>query len=240
MKAGAAAPISLPRSSRSSDPLAPCGLNPAPATFTRGGPPTLAQRTRLPRKETRMELPRSRAVPAVTAADRPVGRLLAGQKALVTGASSGIGRAIALALGAAGADVVVNYAGGVERAEEVAAAIRHNGGKAYAQQADVAQEAEVEAMFRRMLGEFGTIDILVNNAGLQRDAAFHEMTLAEWNTVIGVNLTARGKRSASFAAAASFRRFRARPARSSASARSTSSFRGPATPTTPPPKAASC
>src|SRR5216683_532862 len=189
MKAGAAAPISLPRSSRSSDPLAPCGLNPAPATFTRGGPPTLAQRTRLPRKETRMELPRSRAVPAVTAADRPVGRLLAGQKALVTGASSGIGRAIALALGAAGADVVVNYAGGVERAEEVAAAIRHNGGKAYAEQADVAQEAEVEAMFRRMLGEFGTIDILVNNAGLQRDAAFHEMTLAEWNTVIGVNLT---------------------------------------------------
>jgi glucose 1-dehydrogenase len=136
-----------------------------------------------------MEDPRGKAAPGAATAGRPAGRLLAGQKALVTGASSGIGRAIALALGAAGADVVVNYAGGEERAEEVAAAIRDNGGTAYAHQADVSQEAEVEAMFRRMIDAFGTIDILVNNAGLQRDAAFHEMTLTEWNTVIGVNLT---------------------------------------------------
>jgi glucose 1-dehydrogenase len=116
-------------------------------------------------------------------------RALAGQKALVTGASSGIGRAIALALGAAGADVVANYVGDKAGAEEVAAALRERGVRAYAQRADVSQEAEVQAMFRRMIDEFGTIDILVNNAGRQRDAAFHEMTLEQWNTVIGINLT---------------------------------------------------
>ncbi len=136
-----------------------------------------------------MEFSPGKSAPATTASDRPVARPLAGQKALVTGASSGIGRAIALALGAAGADVVVNYGGGEERAEEVVTAIRSHGGKAYAQRADVSQEADVQAMFRRMIGEFGTIDILINNAGLQRDAAFHDMTLAQWNTVIGVNLT---------------------------------------------------
>jgi glucose 1-dehydrogenase len=131
----------------------------------------------------------STSVTARSQAERPAARLLAGQKALVTGASSGIGRAIALALGAAGADVVVNYAGGEARAEEVVAAIREGGVRAYAQQADVSQEAEVQAMFRRMIDAFGTIDILVNNAGLQRDAPFHQMTLDQWNTVIGVNLT---------------------------------------------------
>ena len=116
-------------------------------------------------------------------------RILAGQKALVTGASSGIGRAIALALGAAGADVVVNYVGGEERAEEVVTAIHGHGARAYAQHADVSQEPEVQGMFRRMIAEFGTIDILINNAGVQRDAAFDAMTLEQWNTVIGVNLT---------------------------------------------------
>jgi glucose 1-dehydrogenase len=122
-------------------------------------------------------------------AERPAARLLAGQKALVTGASSGIGRAIALALGAAGADVVVNYVGGEARAEEVVAAIREDGVRAYAQHADVSQEAEVRAMFGRMIDEFGTVDILVNNAGLQRDAPFDQMSLDQWNTVVGVNLT---------------------------------------------------
>ena len=67
--------------------------------------------------------------------------------------------------------------------------IRRSGAKAYAHKADVSQEEQVQQMFRRMLEEFETIDILVNNAGLQRDAAFHEMTLAQWNTVIGINLT---------------------------------------------------
>jgi glucose 1-dehydrogenase len=122
-------------------------------------------------------------------AERPATRALAGQKALVTGASSGIGLAVALALGAAGADVVVNYIGDEASAEAVAAAIRESGANSYTQRADVSQESQVQAMFRRMLDEFGTIDILINNAGLQRDAAFHEMTLDQWNTVIGVNLT---------------------------------------------------
>ncbi len=121
--------------------------------------------------------------------DTRAAKLLAGQKALVTGANSGIGKAVALALGAAGADVVVNYVAAEDQAEAVAAEIRRSGGNALAIRADVSRESDVERMFERMLAEFGTIDILINNAGLQRDAAFHEMTLAEWNTVIGVNLT---------------------------------------------------
>jgi glucose 1-dehydrogenase len=126
---------------------------------------------------------------AAARAPRPVARVLAGQKALVTGASSGIGRAIALALGAAGADVVVNYVTAADPAEEVAAAIRAGGAAAYTARADVSREDEVLAMFAAMIERFGTIDILINNAGLQRDAAFHEMTLAQWNEVIAVNLT---------------------------------------------------
>jgi len=116
-------------------------------------------------------------------------RLLVGQKALVTGANSGIGRAAAIALGQAGADVVVNYVVGDEAAETVVREIRAGGVNAYAHQADVSNEAQVTAMFERMCRELGTIDILINNAGLQRDAPFASMTLAQWNTVIGVNLT---------------------------------------------------
>lgn len=117
---------------------------------------------------------------------RPV---LVGQKALVTGANSGIGKAVAIALGAAGADVVVNYVADQAAAEAVVGDIESLGAKAIAIQADVSQESQVQAMFEEMLARFGTIDILVNNAGLQRDAAFHEMSLEQWNTVIGVNLT---------------------------------------------------
>jgi glucose 1-dehydrogenase len=120
---------------------------------------------------------------------RPVLPLLKGQRALVTGASSGIGKAVALALGRAGADVVVNYASAEDVAQAVAAEIRKGGSKALAIKADVSKEAEVDAMFGQMLGEWGTIDILVNNAGLQKDAAFHDMTLAQWQRVIDVNLT---------------------------------------------------
>jgi glucose 1-dehydrogenase len=119
----------------------------------------------------------------------PVPKSLKGQKALVTGASSGIGKAVAIALGQAGADVVVNYVGTEAAADEVAAVVTDSGVRALAIRADVSQESEVEAMFARMFKEFGTIDILVNNAGLQKDAPFEEMTLAQWNTVIGVNLT---------------------------------------------------
>src|ERR1700730_2599638 len=114
---------------------------------------------------------------------------LASQKALVTGASSGIGRAAALALGAAGADVVVNYRSDPQSAEELAAELRRLGVRSYAHQADVAIEAEVVSMFDRMRRELGTIDILLANAGVQQDAPIGTMTLAQWNTVLGVDLT---------------------------------------------------
>ena len=114
---------------------------------------------------------------------------LKGQKALVTGASSGIGAGVARVLGAAGASVAVNYVVTAEAAEAVAHDIRAAGGEAMTLKADVSREDEVQAMFREMFARWGTIDILVNNAGLQRDAPFTEMTLAQWNTVIGVNLT---------------------------------------------------
>jgi glucose 1-dehydrogenase len=126
---------------------------------------------------------------AMTATARPVARSLIGQKALVTGADSGIGRAVALALGEAGADVVVNYVRQEGAAAEVVEQIQGTGVSAYAHKADVAREDEVEAMFAHMCAQFGTIDILVANAGLQRDAAFHAMTLAQWNAVLSVNLT---------------------------------------------------
>ena len=114
---------------------------------------------------------------------------LAGQSALVTGANSGIGEAVALALGEAGANVVINYVSRPEDAEEIAKRIREFGSRAIAIRTDVSKENEVQAMFQQMIQEFGTIDILVNNAGLQRDAPFAEMSLEQWNTVINVNLT---------------------------------------------------
>src|SRR5215468_283125 len=121
--------------------------------------------------------------------DAPIPRPLIGQKALVTGANSGIGRAVAIGLGEAGADVVVNYVAGDDRAQEVVRAIEQHGVKAYAHHADVSDETQVGDMFSTMVQRLGTIDILVNNAGLQRDAPLQEMTLAQWNTVISVNLT---------------------------------------------------
>jgi len=114
---------------------------------------------------------------------------LRGQKALVTGASSGIGEGIARALGTAGAAVVVNYSSNTAGADRVVADLRAAGAEALAIRADVARESEVEAMFAEMLGAWGRIDILVNNSGLQRDAPLTEMTLEQWNTVLGVNLT---------------------------------------------------
>jgi glucose 1-dehydrogenase len=128
-------------------------------------------------------------IPASTAPQVPVHRLLIGQKALVTGANSGIGRGVAIGLGHAGADVVVNYVTGDDAANAVVQEIRRTGARAFAHKADVSSEEQVADMFQHMLREFGTIDILVNNAGLQRDAPFASMTLAQWNTVIGVNLT---------------------------------------------------
>jgi len=116
-------------------------------------------------------------------------QILVGQKALVTGANSGIGKAVAIGLGRAGADVVVNYIVDENVAQEVVQEIETFGVKAIAVKADVSSEADVQAMYKAMFDAFGTIDILVANAGLQRDAAFDAMTLDQWNKVISVNLT---------------------------------------------------
>ena len=122
---------------------------------------------------------------------RPVPRLLPGQKALVTGASSGIGKAVAMALAEAGADVCVNYPveAEMDKAEMEVEEIRAHGGHAFAHQCDVSKEDEVVAMFDRLRAEMGTVDIVVANAGIQRDAPLTEMTLAQWNRVLEVNLT---------------------------------------------------
>ena len=115
--------------------------------------------------------------------------ILKGQKALVTGASSGIGYAIAVALGRAGADVVVNYVSDDAEAESAVDEIRRAGVKSFAHRADVSREEDVQTMFHRVLEELGTLDILVNNAGIQRDARFDEMALEDWNRVLAINLT---------------------------------------------------
>ncbi|MBX2934574.1 MAG: SDR family oxidoreductase [Ferruginibacter sp.] len=114
---------------------------------------------------------------------------LAGQTALVTGANSGIGEGIALSLGEAGANVVVNYVVNPDAAYAVVEKIQSAGSNAIAIQADVSNEEQVISMYQQAILKFGTVDILVNNAGLQRDAAFHEMTLQQWQKVIDVNLT---------------------------------------------------
>jgi glucose 1-dehydrogenase len=114
---------------------------------------------------------------------------LRGQKALVTGASSGIGKAIAIALAEAGAHVAVNFCGPATSAKEVVSSIERTGGRAIAVRADVSREEQVLAMFSGVLEEFGTVDILVNNAGVQRDAPIDVMTIEQWNTVININLT---------------------------------------------------
>ena len=124
-----------------------------------------------------------------TAPPVAVHKLLTGQKALVTGGDSGIGKGVAIALGQAGADVVVNYVDGDDAANGVVEEIKKSGVNAYAHQADVSSEEQVAAMFERMMLEFGTIDVLVSNAGLQRDSAFPDMTMAQWTKVLSVNLT---------------------------------------------------
>lgn len=114
---------------------------------------------------------------------------LKGQSALVTGANSGIGMAVAIALGNEGANVVVNYVTRPEDADAVVKQIEDNGGSAIAIKADVSKEDEVQSMFQQMIAKYGTIDILVNNAGLQKDSPLESMSLADWQLVINVNLT---------------------------------------------------
>ncbi len=114
---------------------------------------------------------------------------LQGQIALVTGASSGIGAGVAIALSQAGAKVVVNYAHGAKGAESTVSKIAALGGEAISVQADVSQEEQVKAMFQVAIATYGTVDILVNNAGLQQDFSLIDMSLEAWNKVIGINLT---------------------------------------------------
>jgi glucose 1-dehydrogenase len=114
---------------------------------------------------------------------------LKGQVALVTGASSGIGRAIALAMADEGASVVVNYIGNREPAQEVVAEIQGKKMSALAIEADVSDQHRVRGMFDQAIREFGTIDILVSNAGIEADRPYSEMTLADWQKVLDVNLT---------------------------------------------------
>lgn len=111
------------------------------------------------------------------------------QTAVVTGANSGIGRAIAVALAREGANVIVNYVTNEAATDDVLAEIRDAGGSAIGFRADVSDEEQVVAMFAEAVQTFGTVDIVVNNAGMQRDAPFHEMTKRDWQQVMDVNLT---------------------------------------------------
>jgi glucose 1-dehydrogenase len=114
---------------------------------------------------------------------------LKGQVAIVTGASSGLGAGAAKGLAASGAAVVINYHSQPEPAQKLAQEIIEAGGQAIAIGADVSNEQDVERLFAETLKAFGRLDILVANSGLQKDAAFADITLEDWNTVINVNLT---------------------------------------------------
>jgi glucose 1-dehydrogenase len=111
------------------------------------------------------------------------------QSALVTGGSSGIGAAVARSLAASGAKVAINFRSSREAAEAVAAEIVKAGGEAFAVEADVSSESDVEAMLAEIVERFGRLDILVANSGIQRDASFRDLSLDEWRRVLDVNLT---------------------------------------------------
>ncbi len=118
-------------------------------------------------------------------------RKLQNQIAVITGGGSGIGAGVAHCMAEEGATVVINYPNerGLEMAQQVCMDVKSSGGNAVVKMADVSNEDQVIRMFAEVVEEFGTLDILVNNAGLQKDANFHEMTLAQWNLVLNVNLT---------------------------------------------------
>jgi len=120
---------------------------------------------------------------------RKIQPVLTGQKALVTGASKGIGAGIAVGLAQAGADVLLNYFSDPQGAEQVAAEIRKLGRQAFTFGADVAKEPEVLAMFDFMKEKMGRIDILISNSGVQLNSPFDQMSLADWQRVIDINLT---------------------------------------------------
>ncbi|MFL0794885.1 MAG: 3-oxoacyl-[acyl-carrier-protein] reductase [Prochlorococcus sp.] len=114
---------------------------------------------------------------------------LTGQTALVTGASRGIGRSVALALAEAGAEVVVNYSSSPNAAEEVVTAIKTAGGEAYAVKANVGEETAIDELIKTVLERSGRLDVLVNNAGITRDGLLMRMKTEDWQAVINLNLT---------------------------------------------------
>ncbi len=114
--------------------------------------------------------------------------ILTGKNALVTGASRGIGRAIALELAKRGANVAVNYAGSEAKAEAVVSEIQQLGRQAFKIRANVADESEVKAMIKEVVSRFGSLDILVNNAGITRDNLLMRMKETEFDEVINTNL----------------------------------------------------
>jgi glucose 1-dehydrogenase len=132
---------------------------------------------------------------------------LANHAAIVTGASSGIGLAVAEALANAGAAVVVNYRSHADAAKELVGRVTGQGGRAIAVEADVSQEKDVVRLFDEAVAAFGRIDLLVSNSGVQKDAAIADMSLEDWNTVIDINLTGQF-----LCAREAVRRFRAQPA----------------------------
>ncbi|CAH0215677.1 3-oxoacyl-[acyl-carrier-protein] reductase FabG [Peribacillus sp. Bi96] len=114
--------------------------------------------------------------------------ILEGKKALVTGASRGIGREVALEFARQGADVAINYSGSEAKANEVVDEIRALGRKAFAVQCDVANSESVTSMIKEVVEQFGRVDILVNNAGITRDNLLMRMKEDEWDSVINTNL----------------------------------------------------
>ena len=116
-------------------------------------------------------------------------RTLDGQIALVTGASRGIGRAVALALAEAGAEVVVNYSSSPDAAEVVVSEIKDSGGEAYALHANVADEEAVNGLIKTVIERSGRVDVLVNNAGITRDGLLMRMKTEDWQAVINLNLS---------------------------------------------------
>lgn len=114
--------------------------------------------------------------------------ILEGKKALVTGASRGIGREVALELARQGADVAVNFAGSEAKAKEVVEEIKALGRKAFSVQCDVADSESVTGMIKEVIEQFGRVDILVNNAGITRDNLLMRMKEEEWDSVINTNL----------------------------------------------------
>lgn len=133
-------------------------------------------------------------------------RSLEGHVAIITGASSGIGSAVAQAMSHAGAAVVVNYNANSEAADQTVERLTQAGAQALAVQADVSKEADVRRLFDEATRAFGRVDVLVANSGVQKDASITDMSLADWNTVIGINLTGQF-----LCAREAVRRFRLQP-----------------------------